>query len=66
MPLFDFTCDCGGEPVKDVLLKFSHTKEDYPTCTCGKRMEKLFGKVNSIFKGRGFHCNDYHSPTRGY
>lgn len=66
MPLFDFKCSCGNGESKDVLLHIRHTKEDYPTCACGNKMDKLFGRVTGIFKGAGFHAVDYRAPTRGF
>jgi len=66
MPLFDFKCEC-GQSANDVLLKVTHTKKDYPECECGKAMDKQFSRVGrAIFKGSGFHANDYRAPTRGF
>ncbi len=65
MPIYDFACAC-GKAKNDVILKITHTKEDVPFCDCGERMVKQFSRANAIFKGRGFHCNEYNAPTRGF
>ncbi len=68
MPLFDFKCGCEkGSEARDVILKMNHTTADYPVCAeCGTPMEKQYSKATAVFKGRGFHCNDYYAPTRGF
>ncbi len=67
MPLFDFECTCDKHSKRsDVLLGIKHTNDDYPVCECGQKMTKLFSKATAIFKGSGFHANDYRAPTRGF
>lgn len=66
MPVFDFSCGCGAK-MTDVVLRINDDKEKWPLChVCGEKMTKDWAKVNAIFKGRGFHANDYHAPTRGH
>ena len=52
--------DCG------ITVEVTHGMKDTPTilCACCDRpMQKLIGKGGGvIFKGSGFHCNDYPKP----
>ena len=69
MPIFDFQCTNCETLKEDVILRVKDTddKSTYPVCPeCGNVMTKLIGNPGrAIFKGRGFHCNEYHAPTRG-
>lgn len=68
MPLFDFKCRECDKAKPDVILRVQEVghEEFYPKCEEHGVMEKLIGNPGrAILKGRGFHANDYHAPTRG-
>jgi len=60
MPVYEYCCDeCG--------CRFEEYREvkDRATCqcpTCGEQARKIFRPVGVIFKGPGFHVNDYRKP----
>ena len=59
MPTFDYQCQKCGH-VFEVRQSFS----DAPITkceTCSGKVKKLFSPPAIIFKGSGFHCNDYKS-----
>lgn len=59
MPTFDYQCQKCGH-VFEVRQSFS----DAPVTkcvTCSGKVKKLFSPPAIIFKGSGFHCNDYKS-----
>ena len=67
MPLFDFQCEKCEATKVDVWLRPSEdTVENHPVCECGEKMTKEVSRVSAKFIGRGFYCNEYHAPTRGY
>lgn len=64
MPTYDYECpECG------VFEKFQKmTDEVMETCpVCGSPVKRLIGSgAGIIFKGKGFHANDYrHPPSQG-
>lgn len=59
MPTFDYQCQKCGH-VFEVRQSFS----DAPVTkceSCSGKVKKLFSPPAIIFKGSGFHCNDYKS-----
>ena len=59
MPTYDYQCQKFGH-VFEVRQSFS----DAPVTkcvTCHGKVRKLFSPPAIIFKGSGFHCNDYKS-----
>lgn len=64
MPIYEFECDeCGGR--FEVRMSFD---EDKPTVCpregCSGEVTKVFSPPAIIFKGSGFHVNDYSSTGR--
>lgn len=63
MPTYDYECQKCGH-VFEVRQSFS----DAPVTkcvTCSGKVKKLFSPPAIIFKGSGFHCNDYKSKGSG-
>jgi len=59
MPTFDYQCQKCGH-VFEVRQAFSEAP--ITKCeTCAGKVKKLFSPPAIIFKGSGFHCNDYKS-----
>ena len=59
MPTYDYQCEKCGR-VYEVRQSFS----DAPMTkceACSGKVHKLFSPPAIIFKGSGFHCNDYKS-----
>jgi putative FmdB family regulatory protein len=63
MPTYDYKCsDCGT--VKEVFQKMSD--EPLTTCPeCGGAFKRIITSVGIIFKGSGFHINDYRGNSGG-
>lgn len=61
MPIYEFECEeCGHR--FEVMMGFDEDPPD--TCPqegCGGKVSKLFSPPAIIFKGSGFHVNDYGS-----
>lgn len=59
MPTFDYQCQkCGNVfEVRQAFAAAPITK----CVTCAGKVKKLFSPPAIIFKGSGFHCNDYKS-----
>jgi putative FmdB family regulatory protein len=56
MPTYDYKCECGK--MKEVLQGMKEDPEI--KCECGKVMQRqMSAGCDPIFKGSGFHCNDY-------
>lgn len=59
MPTYEYQCQKCGH-VFEVMQSFS----DAPVTkceACAGKVKKLFSPPAIIFKGKGFHCNDYKS-----
>lgn len=58
MPIYEYRCEACNE-VHEALQKAS----DAPLTDCSAcgepRLRKLIGRVGVLFKGSGFHVNDY-------
>lgn len=63
MPTYDYRCQaCGCQ-----FERFQQMSEEpLKKCPrCGGRLDRLVGTgAGVIFKGKGFHQNDYKAPTR--
>ncbi len=63
MPIYDYKCKkCGNE------IEIIHKSDDTSVrkCNaCGETMERAIGAVAVIFKGSGFHKNDYNHGASG-
>ncbi|MEN6302496.1 MAG: FmdB family zinc ribbon protein [Armatimonadia bacterium] len=59
MPIYEYEC----QKCKSVFeVQQSFSDEPLTKCTsCGGKVRKLFSPPAIIFKGSGFHCNDYKS-----
>lgn len=59
MPIYCYKCDrCGAQVEK--IQKFGEcSSEKCPDCS--GRMDRVIGPVAVVFKGSGFHVNDYKS-----
>ncbi len=63
MPVYEYVCEgcsCRFEQYREV--------KDRAKCQCpecGKPARKAFRPVGIVFKGSGFHVNDYPSSGRG-
>lgn len=59
MPHYDYECDaCGAEHEIFQGIK-DNPKRKCPSCGKLKLRRLISGGVGLIFKGAGFHCNDY-------
>jgi predicted nucleic acid-binding Zn ribbon protein len=66
MPRFDFKCEKCQIVKKDVSFQTMDVEKHTTECeVCHQPMVKYWGASQSspgaIFKGSGFHCNDYPS-----
>jgi|HubBroStandDraft_2_1064218.scaffolds.fasta_scaffold18466_2 putative FmdB family regulatory protein len=63
MPIYEYECPCGKRFEKVESIKT--TNIDRRKCECG-RMGTISPSrpANPILVGRGFHANDYGSPTK--
>lgn len=58
MPLYEYRCEACNQ-VHEALQKASDAPlTDCPACH-EPRLRKLIGRVGVLFKGSGFHINDY-------
>ena len=57
-PVRDFECQsCGHKKLDHLTFGRSTT---IPMCPeCGQLMVMLYSSYTPVFKGEGFHCNDY-------
>ncbi|MBI3976199.1 MAG: hypothetical protein HY334_07380 [Armatimonadetes bacterium] len=62
MPVYEYRCvDNGHRFDLDQAVG-----ADPPACPiCGSATRKVYGSVGLIFKGSGFHVNDYRRPGAG-
>ncbi|NLJ36687.1 MAG: zinc ribbon domain-containing protein [candidate division WS1 bacterium] len=59
MPIYEFECNKCGERF-EVSMSFSDPlPESCPQDGCGGKVRKIFSPPAIIFKGSGFHVNDY-------
>ena len=59
MPTFDYQCQKCGQ-----VFEVRQSISDAPVTkceVCSGKVKKLFSPPAIIFKGSGFHCNDYKS-----
>ncbi|HEC61953.1 MAG TPA: zinc ribbon domain-containing protein [bacterium] len=56
MSTYTYQCRCGHE-FEDFQKMPGKSSMKCPEC--GQRAKKIIKPTGLIFKGRGFHCNDY-------
>ncbi|MDQ7824763.1 MAG: zinc ribbon domain-containing protein [Candidatus Eremiobacteraeota bacterium] len=57
MPIYCYKCESCGTCVEEIHRADEHIEKE---CSdCGGKMEKIISPVAVIFKGSGFHVNDY-------
>jgi putative FmdB family regulatory protein len=59
MPIYCYKCDQCGAKIEKIQRYGECSHEECPDCQ--GRMERVIGPVGIIFKGSGFHVNDYKS-----
>ena len=61
MPLYEYRCPTCEEEFS--AFRSAEERQTAPCPVCGKKGKKLMSPVGIIFKGSGFHVNDY--PASG-
>ena len=57
MPLYEYRCpDCGA---RYEVLVFPGNDEPAECFHCDAPLEKVIQPAALVFRGEGFHCNDY-------
>lgn len=59
MPIYCYKCDRCGAQVEKIQKYGECSSEKCPDCS--GRMDRVIGPVAVVFKGSGFHVNDYKS-----
>ena len=63
MPVYEYECTCGKRFEKVESIKTQNI--DRRKCECGKMGVIVTSRTAApVLVGRGFHANDYGSPTK--
>ena len=62
MPIYQYKCQKCGE-IEEILQQTTELKK-LKCANCNNSMEKIISPVGIIFKGKGFHINDYSSSSK--
>jgi len=58
MALYDYECKCGH--IREVWYRIGHAPPVIPCDKCrDKKMDRKLSPSSIMFKGAGFHVNDY-------
>ena len=64
MPTYEYLCKACDHRFELVQKVSDPAPVDCPVCEQGP-IQKIFTSVGVIFKGSGFHVNDYRKPDKG-
>jgi putative FmdB family regulatory protein len=66
MPIYEYECAAGHRTERVKSIKVTDRKRDNDICDqCGKKATLASSRTATpILVGRGFHANDYGSPTK--
>ncbi len=66
MPVYEYVCDQNHRTERVKKINISDRKRDNDICeVCGEKAKLAPSRpANPILVGRGFHANDYGSPTK--
>lgn len=65
MPAYEFLCKQTRHGKFEKIISFKDHKDSFPCPKCGQPSEQVISKpAAAIFRGSGFHANDYGAPTK--
>ncbi len=59
MPLFDYKCRACGNAWEEIVRNSATLHPACPECAVWETDRLISVPARAIFKGAGFHCNDY-------